>query len=108
MLLFSVGILVHAATVAPRTGYPRGIALAGFTLLGLLIVGFAEYAAEDRFSDDVGLWGAPLHLLLAAVLPLGVALAVSTNLQASPLRTKFSAYTGASVAATGLAALGLL
>ena len=71
-------------------------------------MGFAEYAAEDRFSDDVGLWGAPLHLLLAAVLPLGVVVAVSANLHANPLRAKFSAYTSASVAATGLAALGLL
>lgn len=103
-----MGILVHATTLAPQTGYPRRIALGGFALLGLLLVGFAEHAAEDRFSDDVGLWGAPLHLLLAAILPLGIVVAVSANLHANPVRTRFSTYTCAGIAATGLAALGLL
>ena len=92
----------------PRTGYRGRIGILGIFAPGLLLVGLGEYATEDGFSDDIALWGAPLHLLLAAVLPIATVLSISANTGVSPLRTKFSAYAWVSFAALGLAALGLL
>jgi len=71
-------------------------------------VGFGEYAAEDRFSDDIALWGAPLHLLLAAALPLITVSLVFVSAGVNSVRTKFPAYAWVSLIALGLAALGLL
>ena len=67
-LLALVGLAQLAPVSAPQA-LRNALRSGGLALAFCVATGFAEYAAALSSEESGGLWGAPLHLFLAGVMP---------------------------------------
>jgi hypothetical protein len=74
--------------------------------MGYLSSGYAEYPTTELLNAQASLWASPLHLLMAGLLPMS--LAMFFLLLSGGRHPTHRLSSGISLAAFGLAYLGLL
>ncbi len=72
MAVFILALTLYLGSPSFRPSYARLGAGVLYLLLVWVSVGLAEHMIFDALGGESGLWGAPIHLVFAAALPVGV------------------------------------